>query len=378
MTDIHREVIDGLTAALTSLLPTVPDLTLRPILMVNPVRITPTGLGGYVGPSTDPAGDVVGRRLEARVTVTVKAGDDDGLSAAVSEVTHALMGAERRALLERGILRLALGELGPGATGSPGAQVARREVDFSVLYEHLREPEAGEGIIRRIPLHVGPFPEGAAPAEPAPPPPPPPPPPAPAPLLSGDFTAESFALFEAVDDPLTSRRKPSAWSFSAAEGRAEERSGIWGGANRTPSLRPGTYLVLRTGDAIPALDDFDVTARMEAGAAGGIGLVFRWQDVDNFYFFLMDAKRSSRIIGKKVAGSFSELEVPAQDLATGFSTGAVHTVRLTARGGVFEVELDGTPALRGEDASLAGPGRVGLMARDCGQAFFYGVELLPA
>lgn len=385
MADINDEVIAGLTSAITALLPPVADLDLRPVLMVNPVRITPTGLGGFVGPSADPPGDVVGRRMEARVSVTVKAEDDDGLGPAVTRVTHAVLGAERGTLLEQGILRVVLGELGPramGPGGSRSAQIVRRDVDFTVLYEYLRRPEEGEGIIREIPLTVSPpaarvapaGPGGPADEEPVPPPPPPPPP-EPEPLLTGDFTAASLALFEGVDDPLTTRSRPSDWRWAEAERRIEQRSGIFGGASRIPSLRPGTYLVLRSGDSRPALADLDLTVRMEAGSPGGIGLVFRWQDVDNFYFFLMDAQRGSRILARKVGGSFSDLDTPAFDGGTGFATGTPHDVRLSVRGTVFQVEIDGAPALRGEDASLAGAGRVGLMCRACDQAFFYGMDL---
>jgi hypothetical protein len=134
--------------------------------------------------------------------------------------------------------------------------------------------------------------------------------------------------------------------------------------------------VLRTTPDLPALADFILTARMEAGTAGGLGVVFRWQDVNNFYFFLMDSARNSRVIGKKVAGAFQNLDTPALDAAAGFATGAPHPVRRRVQGDSFEVQVDGGAALAGRDASIAGAGRVGLMSRSCDQAFFYGVDLV--
>jgi hypothetical protein len=179
-----------------------------------------------------------------------------------------------------------------------------------------------------------------------------------------------------VDDPQTTRNRPSQWAWAAAQRRIEQRSGIWGGSSRSPEQRPGGYLVLRTTPTLPALADLDLTARMEAGTRGGIGVVFRWQDVDNFYFFLMDSQRNSRILAKKVGGVFQNLATPALDPTTGFTVPGVRLVRLEVRGDTFRVSIDGSPALLGRDASLAGPGRVGMMSRACDQSFFYGVELI--
>ncbi|MBV9774802.1 MAG: hypothetical protein JO040_12685 [Gemmatimonadetes bacterium] len=388
---MNDEVIQGLTDVLTGLLPASADLSLRPVLMVNPVRITPTGLGGLVAPSADPAGEVVGRRLQARVSVTVKAADEDGLGPAVTGVTQAFLGVDRATLIRQGVLRLTLGELGADSVAANGR--ARREVGFDVLYEFLKGPSEAGGIIQTIPLQLNVGDPGAAPAPgpaPAPAPSPgpapgpglapvvtPPAPPAPPPpLLQGDFTAQSLAGFEVVDDPLTTKSKPSQWSWAAAAHRIEQRSAIMGGDSKVPALRPGTYLVLKTTPSLPAVADFTLTARMEAGAAGGIGLVFRWQDPNNFYFFLMDSLRNSRILARKVAGVFAPLSTPALVTTASFSVGAVHQVRLQVQGDTFVVRIDGGEALTGRDASLPGAGRVGLMSRSCDQAFFYGVDLV--
>ena len=102
-------------------------------------------------------------------------------------------------------------------------------------------------------------------------------------------------------------------------------------------------------------------------------MVFRWQDENNFYFFLMneDDDRKYRVLGRKVEGVFQDLETPALDKTKGFEVGRLYDVKLIAEGPAFQVYLDGERILEGRDAALAAPGRVGLMSRNNKQAFFY-------
>jgi hypothetical protein len=128
--------------------------------------------------------------------------------------------------------------------------------------------------------------------------------------------------------------------------------------------------------ARPAVSDFILRARLTSRDVDGIGLVFRWQDVDNFYFFLMERRRHYRMLGKKVAGSFQRLDAPAIDLVQGFDTDVEYAVKVTAYGRSLRVYLDNRLALQGEDASLVGPGRVGFLARGNNAARFYSVDLV--
>jgi hypothetical protein len=144
--------LDGLTAALTSLLPPAADPTLQPALLIQPRRIVPAGIGGFVGVNDDPHGEILGRRLEATAVVTVKA-SGDALDGAVTAVSRALLAADRATLRGAGILRLALGEVGPKPP-APSQATAERDLSFDVLYEFLKLPEAGEGVIREIPIEL--------------------------------------------------------------------------------------------------------------------------------------------------------------------------------------------------------------------------------
>ena len=155
MSDIDSEALVGLTAAVESLLPDTTDPSVQLILLAAPLQITPTGLGGFVDIDEDPRGEILGRRLEATALVTVRAGDVGPLNGAVTAVTRAFVGADRAALLEQGILRVTLDDLGSqSVTGSGRTRVVERILRFKVLYEFLKKPEAAEGIILEIPVDL--------------------------------------------------------------------------------------------------------------------------------------------------------------------------------------------------------------------------------
>ena len=112
----------GVRSAFSALLPD----DLRPTLIVVPTRVTPTGLGGYVGHNAEPAGDIVGRRLEATALVTVRAAGDNQLSGAVNAALGAVLAADRASLIGQGILHMALEEVGPEEPGKATVPHARR------------------------------------------------------------------------------------------------------------------------------------------------------------------------------------------------------------------------------------------------------------
>lgn len=359
MDPISVEALSNLSDVLAELLPPGASPALNPGLELYPLRIAPTGLGGFVGLHHGPEGEILGRRLEASARVAVKAADVDGLGEAVTAVTSALLAADRTVLRSKGILRLDLDSIGPKPE-PPGP--AEREVQFKVLYEFLKKPTEAGAVIERIPidLELGRSTPMRA-------------------LAEVRLGAGSLPLFEVFDDPQATTRAPSNWRENAAAERVEELSGITSGVLLPENPRKeGTFLVLRSAPSRPPVRDFLLRSTLRSGGTGGIGLVFRWQDVDNFYFFLMhaDAERTYRVLGKKVGGAFGALETPALDKTRGFESGRLYDVKLAAEGPAFTVSLDGERILEGEDGSLSGPGRVGLMSRNNQQAFFYRVNLV--
>lgn len=155
--DINKKALAALDDVLQFFIPAPTDPALKPLLLVTPLRVMPTGLGGYVGLNHDPEGDIIGRRVAAQVSVTVRGNDAAGLNDAISAVTGALIGAERATLLERGILHIALDTISPKPVDTDGAgagNMRERDLSFTVLYEFLMKPEEAEGIIQEIPIEL--------------------------------------------------------------------------------------------------------------------------------------------------------------------------------------------------------------------------------
>jgi hypothetical protein len=345
---------------MSSLLPPPPSPALTPALLVTPVRIAPTGIGGFVGLHPDPEGDVVGRRVTARVVLSVPASNADGLDAAVQQVTQRVLSAARSELAQLGILKLSLLELGPRPLQPGGGppETPRRDVSFDVLYEFLKLPDAPSGVIQSVALDL----ESSFTTEPST-------------LYSTPFVTNPLADFDVFDDPAALTGEPSIWSFDAAQRSVVQGSPIRGGPNTNAPAKPGTYLVLRTTPARPEVSNCSIAAELETTTPGGIGFVFRFVDVDNFYYVLLDGQLGFRRIGKKVAGSFGALQEGGLDSTSGFPTNQVRRVRLVAEGSAFRVLLDGEPVLEGQDDELDS-GRVGFMVRNCTGARFFDLTLL--
>src|SRR5215831_8995323 len=211
MDPVAADAFSGLADALGSLLPPAGDPSLAPELTINPVRMHPLGLGGYVGPHADPDGDVVGRFLEAKALVEVRAASVGGLDAAVGTVSQALVGARPADLRAAGILRLELDGLGEKAPPDQ-ANSASQAVTFAVAYEFLKEPTDNGGTIASIPVDV----ELTGANEPRV-------------LVATAFEDDPLDSFEVVDDPLAAMNAPSQWVYAAADQRVEQRSAISGG-----------------------------------------------------------------------------------------------------------------------------------------------------
>ena len=182
-------------------------------------------------------------------------------------------------------------------------------------------------------------------------------------LLRDPFDEDPLAQFDVVDDPQANVAAPSGWSFNTTEQRIEQTSDIHGGPDGpadTDPVKPGTYLVRKTTAELPLVKDFLFTCDAGSDDDGGIGMVFRWQDVDNFYYFLMDRERNYRRIGKKVAGVFQELDTVALDTSHGYDANTTYAVRIRVSGSSVSAYLNGDLVLTGQDGSLPDAGSVGL------------------
>lgn len=359
MTDaIATEAFAGLTTALESLLPPSGDPALTPQLTVNPTKIRPTGLNGFVGTSEDPAGEIVGRYIEATALVEVKAASLDGLDGAVGAVTQALVGASPLDLRKAGIFRLRMAKLGdktpPPADDDPAVQ----SVSFDVAYEFLKEPDEGEGVISAIPLDLDLGGNNR-----------------PRSFRAGGFVESTLDTFDIVDDPVATTNAPSQWAFDPVEERIRQTSAIGGGTSAVNANKPGTYLMLRATGSRPAVQDVLLRSELRSDGPEGIGLVFRFLDPDNFGFFLMNQAQGYRLLAMKVGGSFRQLATPALDSTAGFDVGRLYRTKLVAIGADIRVFLDEEQVLHGSDPALLAPGRCGLMAFRNPQASFFSLDL---
>jgi len=151
---IDEQALAGARSALSALLPPADGALLAPELALLPTRIRPAGIGGLVGTSRAPDGEILARRVQAEALVRARTNDASRLDDAVTRVTSAMAGDEaaRRA---GGLLELELAELGDASSSSvSGGTVFAREVRFRLLFEHVHRPVDAGDVIDRIPQSV--------------------------------------------------------------------------------------------------------------------------------------------------------------------------------------------------------------------------------
>jgi len=354
MDALNSEALTGLTIAVQSLLPPTADPSLAPDLSVAPTRFSSTGLNGFVGVNHEPDGEIIGRRVKANAIVGVKTNSLDALNSAVAGVTAAVVGAPRADLRRLGILDVGVTGVGPQVPPK-GPNAARQEVTFGVSYEYLKLPTAPSGLIQSVPLSLDLSREHD-----------------PRQLMGGEFTSQSLVELEVIDDPAATTNAPSHWTFDTAQQRIQQTSAIGGGTSAVNANKPGTYLVVPATPSRPAVTEFIFRSEVQSDGDEGIGLVFRFVDDANFCFFLANASKNYRLLGRKSAGTFQQLAV---DATKSFTVGTSMRLKVVAAGPTLEVSVDDKPALSGVDPA-PGAGRVGLMAFRNPLAFFYGIELV--
>ena len=129
-------------------------------------------------------------------------------------------------------------------------------------------------------------------------------------------------------------------------------SNIFGGSsNGTEPYEPGTYAL----NAAANLADHTVNLKLRSRDDDGIGIMFRYQDPDNYYMFSMGRQRNYRTIIKKVDGVVTEL---AGD-TVGYNENQWYDVKIDVQGNTIKAYLDDTLLFDVQDDSLAS-GKIGL------------------
>jgi tetratricopeptide (TPR) repeat protein len=201
------------------------------------------------------------------------------------------------------------------------------------------------------------------------------------PISIDDFSNNPLSNFDVIDDPLAVNAAPSNWVYDATHKRIEQISNIHapaGAANLNVNPdKPGTYLIRKSSADWPELCDLVLHCHVNSGETDGIGIIFRYQDVNNFYFFLMDAQRNYRRIGKKVEGVFQDLKETAVDTANGYTVNNDYEITVACVGNAFKVYLDQQEILSGRDPSLSNAGLVGFYAWGNAAARFLDLKVQP-
>lgn len=95
--------------------------------------------------------------------------------------------------------------------------------------------------------------------------------------------------------------------------------------------------------------DYLVSAKIRSTDNDAIGIMFRYQDEDNYYRFSWFAEGKTRRLEKRVNGTFTVL---AQDTAV-YTTGQTYAVQISASGSSLKVAIDGKGLFSVTDTSLS-------------------------
>lgn len=143
---------------------------------------------------------------------------------------------------------------------------------------------------------------------------------------------------------------PSHWSVSVGE--LHQTSNIYGGtAARNVPDKPGTYVL--AGDA--NWTNYRVSVTLSSDEADAIGVMFRYQDGDNYYRFSMGSQRGYRRLVKKVGGVFTVLWEDARRYLLRRS----YTITLDCVGQQLTGYLNGSRLFSLDESSFAA-GKIGL------------------
>src|SRR6266542_4164400 len=354
------EAVTALNTTLHGLLPSAADPTLAAELFINPVHSQFAGIGGVVGIRTAaPVGEVTVLRVTAEAVVRVKAATVAQLAAAESNITMSLLGADPVNLRSNGVFRIRRLVERDDQQVSDSPDLARRDIRFEVLYEFSKPPEVAGGVVSLVAVDLLQRTSSARP---------------PSQLLRVDCEQDPLALFDGADDSCLNQ--PGQWQYATADREIRQTSTAGGGSNSFNASKRGSYLLVRPSATPPAPNDFVLYTSMRSDSSGGVGLVYRFQDIDNFYYVLLHdngnpgAPFRYRIMGRKLGGNFSFLDAGGADQNSGYTPNIWFSLRLAVQDQQFDLAIDGIDVLSGRDAGINAPGRVGFMSRsDSGARF---------
>lgn len=355
MSLLRENAISQLRVTLQGILDTALDDSLpAPSLMILPYRVHQSGIGGVIGMHDEPDGEVLGVTVNAKIIAHVQASSSSVVSAIIDSVSSVFQSLDRSEAFAAGIRRLEFNDT--SVLTERRGSLMDREISFDILYEFQQLPTQSSDTISDILLQddVG---LGAQAKF----------------LINETFESDPMAIFDSFDDSAATTNSPSSWQYNIDDSSIDQITRIRGGNMALTSYnKPGTYLVL---NSVNDSQDFILNFNLLSNEIQGVGAVFRWQDDDNFYFFLMSNRDNYRIFGKKIAGIFSPLALGGEDITAGYDIENTLELKVIVVGNRMQALLDNELILNGEDSDLMLPGQVGFMTHGNSGAKFFNIKL---
>jgi hypothetical protein len=110
--------------------------------------------------------------------------------------------------------------------------------------------------------------------------------------------------------------------------------------------RLGTYAYWQAGTG---WTDYSASVKINSTDNDIIGVMFRYQDENNYYRFTWDKQRNTRNLVKCEGGVFSVL---VED-SVPYVTGKEYQVKIAVQGSILQVSIDGSPVFSANDSTFS-------------------------
>jgi hypothetical protein len=365
MDAIAQAAISHLETVLQGYLPAVSTASITRDLLVVPKRIKPLGIGGYVGKHKNPEAEIYGRYLEALAEIRVfeNSSNLDSINDEMSVLMTALLSTDRETLRSDGIFRLDLQSLTPPDSDNRNARIAT----FDIRCEHQQIPVEAGSRIDFITLRDMLNPANGA-----------------ADFIVNVDASQLGGLPDPLADflPLTDTdvngaSPPANWNVNAAQNRIEQLNQVRGGGlTDTQPRKAGAQLLVRPGGTPVPLRHAALGFDFDAGSPHGIGCVMRWQNSENYYYFLISEASDFQVFGKKIAGNWSYLDSGGRSNRTNIDFSNRQRLQVVVLENRFIAYLDENLICEGRDESLPDAGEAGLLTHQNNAAHFYAIDLV--
>jgi hypothetical protein len=161
-------------------------------------------------------------------------------------------------------------------------------------------------------------------------------------LLSDDFNDGNYDGWSLVDQGTMG----GSMAWSAANGVMVQSSNVHSSISVDPIAKLGTYAYWQAGTG---WTDYTASITIKSTDNDAIGIMFRYQDENNYYRFIWDKERNSRQLVKCEDGNFSVL---AED-SVPYVTDTNYQVKISVQGDLLNVAIDGSLILSATDSSFS-------------------------